>query len=81
MSMTHIPVLLHEVVRTLQPKEGETFVDGTLGSGGHAEVILNALGERGMFIGIDADAQPAGITDCVEGYIIIECDNSCGSLL
>ncbi len=56
MSMTHIPVLLHEVVRTLQPKEGETFVDGTLGSGGHAEVILNALGERGMFIGIDADA-------------------------
>lgn len=52
----HIPVLLNEVIRTLQPKEGEIFIDGTLGGGGHAEAILKLLGKKGMFVGIDADA-------------------------
>lgn len=55
MSVHHIPVLLNEVLRVLEPKENEIFIDGTLGGGGHAEKILERLGAGGKLIGIDAD--------------------------
>ena len=32
----HSPVLLSETIRLLDPRPGETVVDGTLGAGGHA---------------------------------------------
>lgn len=51
----HIPVLLHEVIDMLNPEEGETFIDGTLGSGGHAKQIGKRLGRGGWLIGIDQD--------------------------
>lgn len=51
----HVPVLLNEVIKVMQPKAGEIFVDGTFGGGGHAVEILNRLGPSGRFIGIDAD--------------------------
>jgi 16S rRNA (cytosine1402-N4)-methyltransferase len=53
----HIPVMLHEVIEYLKPKSGDIFVDGTLGLGGHAEVILSLIGKNGRLIGIDRDAQ------------------------
>ncbi|MEK7554995.1 MAG: 16S rRNA (cytosine(1402)-N(4))-methyltransferase RsmH [Patescibacteria group bacterium] len=55
--MTHIPVLLHEVVNVLDPKTGECFVDGTLGGGGYAAEILNRFGGSGKFLGIDWDSR------------------------
>ena len=32
----HVPVLAEEVVSLLDPRPGETIVDGTFGAGGHA---------------------------------------------
>lgn len=36
----HVPVLLDQTVRLLNPKKGETYLDLTAGYGGHAEAIL-----------------------------------------
>ena len=56
-SPLHKPVLLKEVLDTLDPKRGEVFVDCTLGDGGHARQILKRLGPRGHLIGIDCDRE------------------------
>lgn len=53
--MSHVPVLLKEVVKALDPKPGEFFVDGTLGAGGHARAIIERTKGRGLFLGIDWD--------------------------
>ena len=53
--MTHIPVLLHEVIDGLALKPGDIFVDGTLGGGGHSEEVLKRFGNRVKIIGIDLD--------------------------
>ncbi|MCL4404032.1 16S rRNA (cytosine(1402)-N(4))-methyltransferase RsmH [Patescibacteria group bacterium] len=53
--MTHVPVLLKEVIKVLDPKPGEFFVDGTLGAGGHARAIIERTKGRGLFLGIDWD--------------------------
>ena len=35
----HVPVMLAEVLRMLQPKDGEHYVDGTFGGGGYARAL------------------------------------------
>lgn len=57
MVIVHKPVLLNEVLAALNPQPGEFFIDGTLGGGGHAEKIIERLGEAGSFLGIDRDAR------------------------
>jgi 16S rRNA (cytosine1402-N4)-methyltransferase len=52
----HEPVLLNEVIEWLRPEQGGTFIDCTLGLGGHAEVILNASKETSV-LGIDRDTE------------------------
>ncbi|OGB75135.1 16S rRNA (cytosine(1402)-N(4))-methyltransferase [candidate division Kazan bacterium RIFCSPHIGHO2_01_FULL_49_10] len=54
---THIPVLLTEVVEGLALKPGNVAVDATLGAGGHAAALAEAVGSRGTVIGIDKDDQ------------------------
>ena len=38
----HQPVLLKEVLETLDPQPGKTFIDATLGNGGHTLALLQA---------------------------------------
>ena len=53
----HVPVLLEEVLRLLQPQRGGLFLDATVGLGGHARAILDATGRAGHLLGIDRDAE------------------------
>lgn len=55
MSFVHKSVLLEETVGNLHVKPEGTYVDGTLGGGGHAYEILKQLSDQGSFIGIDQD--------------------------
>ncbi len=49
----HVPVLLGEVLRALEPQGGGVFVDCTLGLGGHTRALLDAGATR--VIGLDRD--------------------------
>ncbi|HEY9586246.1 MAG TPA: 16S rRNA (cytosine(1402)-N(4))-methyltransferase RsmH [Candidatus Paceibacterota bacterium] len=51
----HKPVLLQETIESLSLLAGTTAVDGTLGSGGHAQEIIKRISPGGTFIGIDVD--------------------------
>ena len=56
----HQPVMVEEVLHFLAPRPEGTYVDGTLGAGGHAEAILRAVGGRCTLIGVDRD--PAALS-------------------
>ena len=60
--MRHNPVLLQEVLGALALKPGAVVMDGTLGSGGHAEAMLGEIGPTGKLIGLDQD--PEAIARC-----------------
>jgi 16S rRNA (cytosine1402-N4)-methyltransferase len=51
----HRSVLLEEVLAYLDPKQGDVIVDATVGSGGHAEALLEKIGDTGYLIGLDQD--------------------------
>lgn len=55
--MKHQPVLYHEIIHALQPKNAGHYVDGTLGAGGHARGILEACTPEGRLLGLDVDPQ------------------------
>ncbi|MCM1157136.1 MAG: 16S rRNA (cytosine(1402)-N(4))-methyltransferase RsmH [Bacteroidales bacterium] len=64
MEFSHKSVLLKETIEGLAIKEDGTYVDGTLGGGGHAFYVCERLSGKGRFIGIDQDAaavEAAGI--------------------
>ncbi len=54
-AMSHVPVLLQEVVECLALKSDDVVLDATLGGAGHARELTKHLGPDGTFIGIDAD--------------------------
>jgi 16S rRNA (cytosine1402-N4)-methyltransferase len=57
--MSHIPVLLNEVVDELKPCPGEFMIDGTADGGGHAHVLADKIGPTGKLLALDWDFQMA----------------------
>jgi len=58
----HIPVLLNEINEHLDIRSDDIVLDGTLGAGGHAKSMIEKLGSKGIFIGIDQDPDELAIT-------------------
>ena len=56
MNFDHKPVLLTETIDNLCIKPEGTYVDGTLGGGGHAYEVARRLSPQGRLIGLDQDA-------------------------
>jgi 16S rRNA (cytosine1402-N4)-methyltransferase len=64
---SHQPVLATEVVDLLKPSAG-TWIDGTVGGGGHAELLLSAHPEL-VLIGVDQDPEAiAAAAARLDGY-------------
>jgi 16S rRNA (cytosine1402-N4)-methyltransferase len=53
----HVSVLKDKVIEYLITNKSGIYIDGTLGSGGHARSILNELNPDGKLIGIDRDLE------------------------
>lgn len=53
--MPHTPILVTEFLSFFEGKSIHTFIDATLGAGGHAKALLDAHPEIACFIGIDQD--------------------------
>lgn len=53
----HKPVLTEKVIRYLNLKKGGTYLDATVGCGGHAALILEKISPGGFLIGIDSDEE------------------------
>lgn len=51
----HIPVMMAEVMAGLAVVPGSDVLDGTVGGGGHAAVILQASAPDGRLLGLDRD--------------------------
>ncbi len=56
----HIPVMLNEVLSTLQPASNKLIVDGTFGAGGYSRAILEK-GANVLAIDRDPNAQSTGM--------------------
>ncbi|WP_432409453.1 16S rRNA (cytosine(1402)-N(4))-methyltransferase RsmH [Wukongibacter sp. M2B1] len=57
MEFKHETVLLEETIDNLNINPKGIYVDGTLGGGGHSELICSKLSEEGLLIGIDQDQE------------------------
>lgn len=53
--VVHKAVMLKEAIEFLAPQGGGTYVDCTLGGGGHSAEILRRIGSKGRLIGFDKD--------------------------
>jgi 16S rRNA (cytosine1402-N4)-methyltransferase len=55
--MEHTPVLLTQAIDGLALRLNAICIDATLGGGGHAEAILDAIGPQGRLLGLDTDPE------------------------
>lgn len=55
MEFVHIPVLLNEVIESLQIKPNGIYVDCTVGGAGHSSEIVKKLNKNGILIAFDKD--------------------------
>ncbi len=69
----HRPVMLREVLSTLSPRDGEVFLDGTFGAGGHTRALLEAANCR--VIALDRDqtaiALGADLVAAMNGRLVL----------
>ena len=52
----HVSVMLDEVIEHLDPRPGQTVVDGTLGGGGHTRALAERVGSTGLVVALDRDS-------------------------
>jgi 16S rRNA (cytosine1402-N4)-methyltransferase len=64
----HVPVLLKEAIDFLAIRRGGTYIDATVGLGGHSLEIAKRLGAPGHLIGLDKD--PAALNIARERLVI-----------
>ena len=65
-TQTHIPVMTGEALKYLNLNPDGIYIDGTIGGGGHAKMILSMLSSKGKLIGIDRD--PEALALCRERF-------------
>ncbi len=65
----HVPVLLKEAIDFLAVKRGGTYLDATVGLGGHSCEIAKRLGAPGHLIGFDKD--PAALERARERLMVV----------
>ncbi len=81
----HMPVMLKEVLESLNPEDGKVYVDGTFGAGGYSRAILEAA--DCTVIGVDRDetARPAAealVADFPDRFVFMPgCFGDVGALL
>ena len=63
----HVPVLLKEAIDFLAIRRGGTYIDATVGLGGHSLEIAKRLGAPGHLIGLDKDPAALEIAKAVVG--------------
>src|SRR6516225_3972707 len=51
----HRPIMVREILEVLNPQPGDMVADCTLGYGGHARALLEAIQPGGRLIGLDVD--------------------------
>lgn len=56
----HVPVLLSEVLKYLDPKAGDSYLDLTAGYGGHAAAVLELTGNLAGSVLVDRDEAAIG---------------------
>ena len=61
----HVPVLLKEAIDFLAVRRGGTYIDATVGLGGHSLEIAKRLGAPGHLIGLDKDPKALEIAKSV----------------
>ncbi|MFZ3265561.1 MAG: 16S rRNA (cytosine(1402)-N(4))-methyltransferase RsmH [Terriglobales bacterium] len=59
----HVPVLLKEAIDFLAVKRGGTYLDATVGLGGHSSEIAKRLGAPGHLIGFDKDPAALAVAE------------------
>jgi 16S rRNA (cytosine1402-N4)-methyltransferase len=64
----HVPVLLKEAIDFLAVRRGGTYIDATVGLGGHSYEIARRLGAPGHLIGLDKD--PAALEIARERLVV-----------
>jgi 16S rRNA (cytosine1402-N4)-methyltransferase len=62
-ALPHHPVLYNETISALQPRGSCSYVDGTVGAGGHAWGILEASSPDGKLLGLDLDPLAIKLAD------------------
>lgn len=56
MTFEHVPVLFNEVIDSLGIRANGTYMDGTVGGGGHSSGICERLSEKGHLLAVDRDS-------------------------
>jgi 16S rRNA (cytosine1402-N4)-methyltransferase len=77
----HVPVLLKEAIDFLAVKRGGTYLDATVGLGGHSFEIAKRLGALGHLIGFDKDPAALAAAQMKLAPTVVEQADSRSSLV